>query len=150
MKLSYRQAVPKDAARLFEVRRLSILGLAPQGITLASAESWADMLTPAGMEQKLRDLEIWVVEAKSGIAGWGAIRGNHLEGLYIRPECAEQGVGTGLLAMLEGFVRARGHAFIQAEASPNAERFYLRRDYHFEGARRFEQARPMTRRLMVA
>ena len=41
-------------------------------------------------------------------------------------------------------------AAIYAEASPNAERFYLRRDYHFEGAPRFEQARPMTRRLMAS
>ncbi len=82
----HRPATLDDAPRLFEVRRRSILELAPSGMPVEDAEVWAKKLTPAGMAQKLRELEIWVAERDDVIAGWGAIRGDVLEQLYTAPE----------------------------------------------------------------
>jgi putative acetyltransferase len=143
---THRRAVPADAPQLLEVRRRSITILAPQGMPIAEVESWATNLSVAGMEQKIHALEIWVAEIDGRAAGWGAIRGDRLEGLYTDPDFAHRGVGTELLGKLEALMRARGICRIDAEASTNAEGFYLRRGYAPAGERRGE-ARPITKRL---
>jgi hypothetical protein len=57
---THRRAGPADAPQLLEVRQRSITILAPQGMPIAEVESWATKLSVAGMEQKIRALEIWV------------------------------------------------------------------------------------------
>jgi len=143
----HRPARLDDARRLLEVRRKSILELAPSGMSVADAKAWAKRLTRAGMAQKLRELEIWVAELDGVTAGWGAIRGDVLEGLYTAPEYAGQGVGAALLERLETLMRGRGVDAVRAEASPNALGFYLRRGYRVTGPRTPTGAWPITRQL---
>jgi putative acetyltransferase len=141
----HRPASLDDVTQLFEVRRRSILELAPLGMSVGEAEAWAMRLTRAGMERKLRELEIWVAELDGVAAGWGAISGEHLEGLYTASEFAGRGVGTGLLAMLEGLMRERGVQAVRAEASSNAREFYLQRGYRTSGPQTANGAWPMTK-----
>ena len=143
---THRRAGPADAPQLLEVRQRSITILAPQGMPIAEVESWATNLSVAGMEQKIRALEVWVAEIDGRAVGWGAIQGDRLEGLYTDPDFARRGIGTALLAELEALMRARGIGRIDAEASVNAEGFYLRRGYAPAGEPRGE-ARPITKRL---
>jgi putative acetyltransferase len=126
---AYRPARCEDARRLHEIRRRSILEIAPPEMPFAEAQAWAGRLTPAGMAQKLRELEVWVAELEGVAVGWGAIRGDRLEGLYVSTEFAGQGVGAGLLDRLEGLMRERGLLSVHLEASSNARGFYLRRGY---------------------
>jgi ribosomal protein S18 acetylase RimI-like enzyme len=121
--------------------------LAPKGMPVAEAEAWAATLTVDGMERKLRELEIWVAEVNGAVMGWGAIRGNRLEGLYTAPELAGRGVGTELLGLLEGLMRARGTADVMLDASANAEEFYRRHGYEPVGRLTPEGAQPMRKRL---
>ncbi len=116
-------------------------------MSILDAKNWAVRLTVTGMEKKLREMEIWVAELDDKVVGWGAIRGDHLEGLYTNPKCASRGIGTGLLGLLEGLMRERGILSVQADASSNAEDFYLRRGYERIGPRSSELARPITKRL---
>jgi putative acetyltransferase len=104
---AYRLATLDNASRLYHIRRQSILQLASPSMSAAEAEVWAAKLTRAGMDRKLRELEIWVAELGGTVAGWGAIRDNLLEGLYTAPEFAGQGIGTGLLDRLERLMRER-------------------------------------------
>src|ERR1700716_3174979 len=143
----HRLAMSDDASRLHEVRRRSILELAPPTIPAGEAQAWATQLTLPGMERKLRELEIWVAELDGTVAGWGAIRGDYLEGLYTAPEFAGRGVGTELLGMLEGLLRERGVEAVRAEASSNARDFYLRRGYRAAGPQTPERAWPITKQL---
>ena len=129
----HRMATLDDAGRLYCIRRQSILVLAPPLMAAVEAELWAAKLSLAGMEQKLRDLEIWLAELDGIVAGWGAIRGGYLEGLYTAPEFAGRGVGADLLDMLERLMRGRGISAIEAEASSNALAFYIRRGYRANG-----------------
>ena len=145
----HRPATLDDATRLFEVRRRSILELAPQAMSVADAEAWARKLAPVGMERKLRELEIWIAELDDVIAGWGAIRGDVLEGLYTAPEYAGQGVGAALLERLEGLMRGRGVAAVRAEASSNARAFYLRRGYRETGPQTPVGAWPITKQFLT-
>jgi putative acetyltransferase len=147
MKATYRPAAMADADRLFDIRRQAITTLATKKMLLAEAEAWAATLTAAGMEKKLRELEIWVAEVSFEIVGWGAIRGDRLEGLYTDPKFAGRGIGTELLRLLEALMQGRCISSVRAEASSNAEEFYLRRGYEPTGARTPEGAQPIGKRL---
>jgi putative acetyltransferase len=144
----YRPATRKDASRLHDIRRRSILELAPPTMPKAEATAWASQLTLSGMERKLRKLNVWVAELDGVIVGWGAIRGDMLEGLYVAAEFAGQGVGTGLLGMLEGVIRERGFPSVHAEASINARGFYLRRGYRAAGPQTPKGAWPIAKELL--
>lgn len=143
----HRPATPDDAADLFEIRRKAILELAPKGMPADEVKVWAAKLTLAGMAQKLSEFEIWVAELDGVAAGWGAIRGDTLEGLYTVPEFAGRGVGTALLEMLERRMREGGIDAIRAEASSNARAFYLQRGYLMSGPQTPGGAWPITKRL---
>ncbi len=145
----HRLATLDDATRLFEVRRKSILELAPSGMSVEDAKAWAKRLTSSGMEQKLRELEIWIAELNGVTAGWGAIRGDFLQGLYTAPEYAGQGVGAALLDRLETLMRGRGVNAVRAEASSNAKAFYLRRGYRETGLQTPVGAWPITKQLLT-
>ena len=149
MGAAYRLAMRKDANRLYDVRRRSILELAPPTMPMAEAEAWATQLTLSGMERKLCELEIWVAERDGAVAGWGAIRGDYLEGLYTAPEYAGQGVGAALLGQLEGLMRGRGVSAVRAEASSNAKAFYLRRGYRATGPETPVGAWPIAKQLLT-
>jgi GNAT superfamily N-acetyltransferase len=129
----HRLATLDDAGLLHGIRRRSILELGPPTMARAEAQAWASKLTPAGMEQKLRELEVWVAEQDGILAAWGAVRDDYLEGLYTAPEWAGQGIGAGLLDMLERLIRERRFPSMRAEASSNALAFYLRRGYRANG-----------------
>jgi putative acetyltransferase len=141
----YRLATLDDAAALLDLRRRSILELAAKG--LPAGEAWAAKLTLAGMEGKLRELEIWVAQLDGVAAGWGAIRGDYLEGLYTAPQFAGRGVGSAMLTRREGLMTARGVAAVYAEASSNAKEFYLRRGYRMSGPQTADGAWPITKDL---
>ena len=116
-------------------------------MSVAEAEAWAATLTAAGMEKKLRELEIWVAEVGDTVVAWGAIRGDRLEGLYTDPIFAGRGIGTELLRLLESLMRKRGTLIVRAEASLNAVEFYLRRGYEPTGVRTPDGAQPISKRL---
>jgi putative acetyltransferase len=143
----HRPASPDDALRLLDVRRRSILELAPKGMPAEEAATWAAHLDLAGMGQKLSDMEVWVAEVDGKVAGWGALRGHVLEGLYTAPEVAGQGIGAGLLVMLERLMRERGVRIVCAEASSNAKNFYLRRGYRIAGVLTSKGAWPIEKHL---
>jgi putative acetyltransferase len=147
----YRLATRKDTSRLYDIRRRSILELAPAAMPVAEAQAWASKLTLSGMERKLREFEVWVAELGGVVGGWGAIRGDTLEALYAAPEVAGQGVGAGLLDMLEGLMRDREFPSVRLEASSNARGFYLRRGYRATGPQTPQGAWPMVKeRLKTA
>jgi GNAT superfamily N-acetyltransferase len=141
----YRPAMREDASRLYDIRRQSILELAPPTMAAPEAQAWAKRLTLSGMERKLQDLEIWVAEFNGVVVGWGAIRGDMLEGLYTAPEFAGQGVGAGLLIWLEALMREREFRSVRLEASSNARGFYRRRGYRATGPQTADGAWPMVK-----
>jgi putative acetyltransferase len=115
-------------------------------MSVSEAEIWARNLSVPDMELKIREMEILVAEINGQVVGWGAIRGDRLEGLYTDPDFAGRGIGTELLSKLEVLMRTRGIRTIRAEASLNAEGFYLRRGYEPLGPR-LGAARQIIKRL---
>jgi putative acetyltransferase len=118
-------------------------------MALAQAATWANSMAVEGMEQRFRDAEVWVAEADDTIAGWVAMRGDYIDGLYIAPRFVERGIGTELVALAEALMRERGIQIIRLEASINAEQFYLRRGFVSKGSRVPDSAIPMEKRLFT-
>ena len=142
-----RKAAIHDLPGLWKLRQESILALAPLGMTLAQAEAWAANMTVQGMERRFYDAEIWLAESTGTILGWIAFRGEYLDGLYIKPEFAGQGIGTELLTLVERLMRERGIKAMQLEASLNAAQFYRRRGFEPTGSRSSDGAIPMSKEL---
>ena len=135
---------------MYELRRQSILQLAPRGMSVAQAEHWAAAMTIEGMEQRIRETEMYVAELNDMIVGWVAIRGDYLDGLYTEPQFVGRGIGTELLELAEKLMRDRGLPVVRAEASWNAEEFYIQRGYEPTGPRPPDGARPLEKRLTVS
>ena len=97
MGAAYRLAMRKDASRLYDIRRRSILELAPPTMPAAEAQAWASQLTLSGMERKLRELEVWVAELDGIVVGWGPFAATcwracmlhlNLPGRVLGPDCS--------------------------------------------------------------
>ena len=146
----HRLATLDDAAALFDLRRRSILELAARGLPPGEAEAWVAKHSLARMERKIREFEIWVAELGGSFAGWGAIGGDTLEGLYTAPEFAGRGVASDMLARLEALMRNRGVATMRADASSNARDFYLRRGFRLTGPQAPAGTWPIEKRLQIA
>ena len=147
MKTTHRRATLADAEQLSELRKRSILELAPRGMPVALAEQWAIKGTTNEMQRKIREMDVWIAEANGRSVGWVAIREDCLEGLYTDPEYERRGIGTQLLELAEELVRRNGAHAIRAEASWNSEEFYLRRGYEPTGPRPPDGARPITKQF---
>ena len=130
----HRLASLDDTYRMFDLRRQSIIKLATKGMSTEKAARWAEKLTVAGMERKICELEIWVAQVGEKVVGWGAIRGDRLEGLYTDLEFASRGIGTELLGLFEGLMKERGIPAMHAEARLERGSFYLRRGYERTGS----------------
>lgn len=129
----HRLATLDDAGLLHAIRRRSILDLAPPRLASAEAQAWASQLTQPGMEQKLRELEIWVAELDGMVAGWGAIRGDYLEACTRRRNRPGRASGPDCSRCSKACSANGSSPSVRAEASSNALAFYLSRGYRANG-----------------
>jgi len=116
-------------------------------MSVAQAETWAANMTIERMEQRIRETELWIAEVNETIVGWVAVRGDYVDGLYVDPAFAGQGIGTELLALAERLMRERGVQTIRLDASWNSEEFYIRRSYEPTGPRPAADTRQFVKKL---
>jgi ribosomal protein S18 acetylase RimI-like enzyme len=117
---SYRKATIDDVAGMFEVRKTSILGLAPSGMSVPQSVDWSSRLTLESLTQRLNDAEFWVAEMNNAIVGWVGIRSDEIYGLYVDPQLVNRGIGSGLLRLAEEIMLDAGIASVRIDASWNA------------------------------
>jgi predicted kinase/GNAT superfamily N-acetyltransferase len=144
---SFRKATVNDAARMFDIRKHSILELAPRGMSVPQSEEWASRLTPDVMIQRFGIAEFWIAEVDSVIVGWVGIRGNEIYGLYVDPQFVNKGIGSRLLRLAEEIMLAKGFTKAWLDASWNAEAFYSQQGYTPIGPRPPDETRMFVRQL---
>jgi len=146
--LTFRKAISSDAAVLYALRARSILELAPSAMPLEEVRKWAERGSAESMLQRLEQTEVWVAEVPSQIVAWAAVRGgDYLDALYVDPRFARRGIGSRLLRLIEDVLSGRGISVIRADASWNAEDFYVKCGYEPLGPRPPRDARPMGKHL---
>jgi GNAT superfamily N-acetyltransferase len=142
-----RPAQLSDARRLFEIRQQSILALAVPALSMEQATAWAGSRDLAWMEGVISTNALWVASTDDRLAGWVGLDGQRVIGLYVDPSRTRRGIGSRLLAFVEGHLVSSGARIIELEASWNAEAFYLRRGYQPLSERPHDGPRPMQKVL---
>ncbi len=92
----------------------------------------------------------WVATLGLRVVGWLHRAANSIEGLYVSPPAARQGVGTALVRLAESHIAQRGHRLVVLESSLNAVRFYQRLGYAPAATQRASAAVAMRKHLEAA
>lgn len=135
-----RAATAADADRIGDVHDAAVREHGSTAYDDAQVEAWAGGDEGATPE----DDDHWIVAeredpdasdpgggAETTIVGWGRIdvETTEISGSYVHPDHARSGVGSTIIAALEGYARGRGLEEVTLLASKNAVGFYERLGY---------------------
>ena len=67
---------------------------------------------------------VLIIERAGSIVATGALVGNEIQGVFVRPGCQGQGHGKAIMSELEGRARAQGSPEIELSVSLPSRRFY--------------------------
>lgn len=139
--LSLRRARPEEHQLLEELQRRASLEL-PDYRELLLANPDAVHLPPA----QIANGQVIVAELEGAIAGFAAVVGGELDGLFVEPDLRGRGVGRALADAAAHEARNRGLT-LSVIANPRARRFYESCGFSVEGAAqtRFGPALRMSR-----
>jgi putative acetyltransferase len=145
--LMLRPAEEADRDVLEVIRRDAILALAISAMSDRRAQDWADSADEQRVLRAIHEHEVWVAQKANCTVGWVEVVKDRVEGLYVRPKLAKEGIGSALMRHAEECIRSAGFRVAALDASPNAEPFYLHRGYEPRAARSEDTGLPMHKRL---
>ena len=125
--LSLRLARPDERDELEELQRRASLEL-PDYRQQLLAEPDAIHLPPA----QIANGQVIVAELKGEVAGFAAVVGGELDGLFVEPDLWGRGIGRALIDAATHEARHRGLA-LTVIANPSARRFYESCGFSLEG-----------------
>ena len=125
--LSLRLARPDERDELEELQRRASLEL-PDYRQQLLAEPDAIHLPPA----QIANGQVIVAELNGEIAGFAAVVGGELDGLFVEPDLWGRGIGRALIDAATHEARDRGLA-LTVIANPSARRFYESCGFSLEG-----------------
>lgn len=128
-----REARPSDAEAIADIHVAAIEAFGPEAYDEAEVEAWASREDPPEDHYTLDDPDAhWIVAERDGErAGFGHLdpKDGEIVAVYVHPDHARHGVGSTILAGLEGYARGVGLAEVTLTASLNAVPFYERTGY---------------------
>jgi ribosomal protein S18 acetylase RimI-like enzyme len=148
--LHFRLAGPSDVTGLYDIRQAAIRQLSLTHLSECEAVDWAERGGIPRVERAIAKDEVWVATLGRQVVGWIHRAANSIEGLYVSPSAARQGVGTALVRLAESHIAQRGHPLVVLESSLNAMEFYLRLGYAPAGTQCSSAAVALSKRLEAA
>ena len=141
----------EDAAACCDIIDSAIDGL--PGLNAAAFALLRSTNTPSILGPELAGYHTVVYENDGVLLGVGALAGDELRRMYVRPEGQRRGIGRAILAALEQEARSRGLLELRTSAALPAARFYERNGFeaigpreHVDGEARFQYV-GMSKRL---
>jgi GNAT superfamily N-acetyltransferase len=125
--LTIRLARPEEREELEELQRRASLAL-PEYREQLLAHPDAIHLPPA----QLANGQVLVAEVDGRVAGFAAVVGGELDGLFVEPELWRHGIGRALVDEATHLARRKGFA-LTVTANPAARQFYERCGLSVEG-----------------
>ncbi|WP_158059217.1 GNAT family N-acetyltransferase [Halorussus halophilus] len=127
-----RVATPDDAPAILDLHVDSIREFGPEAYDDKQVAAWANK--EDGIENyplEADDHHLVVAEADDTVVGYGHLvpANEEVRAVYVRPSVAGRGVGSTLLAHLEGYALGQGIDTLELWASLNAVWFYERTGY---------------------
>jgi GNAT superfamily N-acetyltransferase len=77
--------------------------------------------------------DVLVAEIDGRLAGFAALNGGELDGLFVEPDLWRQGIGTALIEAAVHEARRRGLSLVTVIAEPSAKAFYENCGFRVEG-----------------
>ncbi|WP_227357036.1 GNAT family N-acetyltransferase [Haladaptatus salinisoli] len=138
-----RPATGDDAPKISRLHTESVLAFGPAAYDETQVSAWAAKdEEPDRTPIEDDDHHVAVAEAGENIVGFGHVvpGENEIRAVYVHPEHARRGVGSTVLAHLEGYALGTGSKRLELRASLNAVGFYERRGYRSvrQGTREME------------
>jgi GNAT superfamily N-acetyltransferase len=125
--LSLRLARPNEHSRLEELQRRASIEL-PEYRDQLLANPDAIHLPPA----QIANGQVIVAEVDGKVAGFAAVVGGELDGLFVEPDLWGLGIGKALVDAATHEARRKGYA-LTVIANPRARRFYEKCGFSAEG-----------------
>jgi putative acetyltransferase len=136
--MQVRPATPGDALAVFALHVASIRTLGPAGYEPEQVRAWARKdRGPEGYPIGEPGHHFVVAERRGEVSGFGDLvfdspdvdADGEVRAVYVHPRHAGRGIGSTLLAELEGYARGIGLGSLELSASLNAVGFYERAGY---------------------
>ncbi|MGH7353259.1 MAG: GNAT family N-acetyltransferase [Candidatus Rokuibacteriota bacterium] len=126
-----RRARLDDARRIRDLHVRSIRVLCRRHYTPRQIAAWSGRLRPSGYRWAMRAGRETMLVAEDGrrLVGFGSLRGDMVRAVYVHARRPGRGIGTRLLAALEGYARRRGVRRLRLDATRNGLLFYAARGY---------------------
>ena len=132
-----RPATRADRAALPEVHMAAVEAFGPDGYSVEEVHEWAgtDERSPTDYAVDAAGEHFTVAVRAGEVAGFGhlVLDVEEVHAVYVHPDHARRGVGSALLAELEGYARGRKLQKLALQSSLNAVGFYERAGYERVG-----------------
>lgn len=140
-KMQIRLATRDDVIPLAQLFAASVRAIGPDAYSPAQVEAWA---ASAEQRETFRDLilrpKTYVACDSSGPIGFcGLEPDGHVVSVYVRPDCARQGIGGCLLRHIIAEAAASGIESLYAEASEFSLPLFLKYGFHVTGQETVER-----------
>jgi len=123
-----RPACPEERAALEDIQRRASLALDEyREVLQANPDAFG---LPDGQIERG---DVVVAEIDGRLAGFAALNGSQLDGLFVEPDLWGAGIGTALVEVAVHEARRRGLSLVTVVANPQAKRFYEHCGFRAEG-----------------
>lgn len=129
--MNVREATEEDRPGVLRAHREAVRALEPGAYTREQLAAWDHERDPEDYPIGDDGKAVVVAECDGPVAGFGQldVGSGEVEAVYVHGDHGEQGVGSALLAHLEGRAVGQGHRAVTLLASKNARGFYERAGY---------------------
>ena len=128
--MDVRPATREDRAALPKVHTAAVEAFGPDSYSVEEVREWAgaDKRSPDDYAVDAGGEHFTVAVRNGEVAGFGhlVLDVGEVHAVYVHPDHARCGVGSALLAELEGYARGRGLRKLSLQSSLNAVGFYER------------------------
>jgi putative acetyltransferase len=135
--MNVRPATSEDRAVLPTLHTAAVEAFGPDEYDAEQVREWAgaDERSPADYTVDAAGEHFTVAMRDGAVAGFGhlVLDADEVHAVYVHPDHARHGIGSALLAELEGYARGRGRVELSLQSSLNAVGFYERAGYERVG-----------------
>ena len=128
-----RPATREDRDALPALHTAAVEAFGPDGYDADQVRKWAkaDDRSPDDYDVDAPDEHFTVAVREGEVAGFGhlVLDAGEIHAVYVHPDHASHGVGSALLAELEGYARGQGCTALALQSSLNAVGFYEQAGY---------------------
>ena len=126
-----RRAEPADLPKLSQLYAQTVQAHGPGKYSNEQIEAWSNAaLKKQEFASFILDVETWVSEDELGPSGFAGLKMNgHVSSLYVRKDCARQGIGNALLNHLLQRARDHGISKVHTEASQFSKALFAKNGF---------------------